>query len=422
MDFGALPPEVNSARMYAGPGSAPLLAAAASWSAMATELDYTATSFASVITDLAGSAWKGPSAASMTAAAAPYAAWLKATAVVAEETALKAAAAAGAYEAAFAATVPPPVIAANRALLATLVATNFLGQNAPAIAATEAQYGQMWAQDAAAMYAYSGSSAVAAQLNPFGTPPETTNAGGQAGQSAATSAAQSAAASSAQSTLSDLLAEIPNTLQGLSTNPLALPAWAAEILHDYEDILKTFSTVIGTVNGPYGLGSLNAARGIYQMAISIPAVYNALGNLGTTLSPKPIVGALAPLMSSSMLTGSHSIPSAVSGAVGRAGLIGSMSVPASWATAVPTVKTATLALQASVLEAAPALAANGESLMAGEMALASLAGRAMGTPVRQAAGAGATRAISAISHVTNTQTAPDIATTATVIVIPPIAK
>ena len=37
----------------------------------------------------------------------------------------------------FAATVPPPVIAANRALLAMLIATNFLGQNTPAIAATE---------------------------------------------------------------------------------------------------------------------------------------------------------------------------------------------------------------------------------------------------------------------------------------------
>ncbi len=422
MDFGALPPEVNSARMYSGPGSGPLLAAAANWAAMAAELDYTATSYAAVIAELAEASWQGPSATSMVAAVLPYAAWMKATAVSAEETALKASSAAASYEAAFAATVPPPVIAANRAVLATLVATNFLGQNAPAIAATEAQYGEMWAQDAAAMYAYSGSSAVAAQLNPFSTPPETTNAGAQAGQSAATSLAQSAAASSAESTLSDFLAQIPNALQGMSTNPLALPAWAAQILHDYEDIVKTFSTVIGTINGPYGLGSLNSARSVYQMAVSIPAVANALGNLSSTLSPKPIVGALAPLMSSSMLTGSHSIPSAVSGAVGRAGLIGSMSVPASWATAVPTVKTATVALQASVLEAAPALAANGESLMAGQMALSSLAGRAVGTPVRQAAGAGATRAISSISHVTNTQTGPDIATTATVIVIPPIAK
>ncbi|BBY35730.1 hypothetical protein BST33_05010 [Mycolicibacter minnesotensis] len=417
MDFGALPPEVNSARMYAGPGSAPLLAAAASWSAMATELDYTATSFTSVIADLAGSAWKGPSAASMTAAAAPYAAWLKATSVGAEETALKATAAAGAYEAAYAATVPPPVIAANRTLLATLVATNFLGQNAPAIAATEAQYGEMWAQDAAAMYAYAGSTATASQLSPFTTPPETTNAGGQAGQSASVSkAAQSAAASSAESTLSEFLDKIPNALQNM------LNMTPTQLVDDYQAIVKTLTNVISTANGPYGINIESSARSIYQMAISIPSVANGLGNLTTTLSPKPIVGALSPLLSSPLLTGSQSIPAAVSGAVGRAGLIGSLSVPSTWASAVPAVKTAAVALQASVLEAAPALAANGESLLAGQMALSSLAGRAIGTPVRQAAGAGATRAISAISHVTNTQTGPDIATTATVIVIPPIAK
>mgnify|MGYP001050403766 CR=1 FL=1 len=401
MDFGALPPEVNSARMYAGPGSAPLLAAAANWSAMATELHYTATSYASVIADLADSAWQGPSAASMSAAAAPYAAWLKATAVGAEETALKATAAAGAYEAAYAATVPPPVIAANRTLLATLVATNFLGQNAPAIAATEAQYGEMWAQDAAAMYAYAGSSATASQLEPFSTPPETTNSTGDISQpAAATNALQNAAASNAGT----------------------LPGGVTQILDDYQAIVKTLTNVISTANGPYGINALSSARSVYQMAISIPSVANALGNLSNTLNPKPIVGALAPLLSSPLLSGSHAAPAAVAATVGRAGLIGSLSVPANWATAVPAVKSATVALQASVLEAAPALAANGEGVLAGQMALSSLAGRAIGTPIRQAAGATATRAISAISHVTNSQTGPDIATTATVIVIPPIAK
>ncbi|KLO30970.1 hypothetical protein ABW16_04555 [Mycolicibacter heraklionensis] len=408
MDFGALPPEVNSARMYAGPGSAPLLAAAANWSAMATELHYTATSYASVIAELADSAWQGPSAASMTAAAGPYAAWLKATAVGAEETALKATAAAGAYEAAYAATVPPPVIAANRTLLASLVATNFLGQNAPAIAATEAQYGEMWAQDAAAMYAYAGSSATASQLAPFNTPPETTNGSGQI--------SQSAAASSAESSLSDFLDKIPNALQNM------LNMTPTQLVDDYQAIVKTLTNVISTANGPYGINIESSARSIYQMAISIPSVANGLGNLTSTLNPKPIVGALSPLLSSPLLTGSQSVPAAVSGAVGRAGLIGSLSVPSNWATAVPAVKTATVALQASVLEAAPALAVNGEGVLAGQMALSSLAGRAIGTPVRQAAGASATRAISAITHVTNNQTAPDIATTATVIVIPPIAK
>ena len=51
-------------------------------------------------------------------------------------------------------TVPPPVIAANRAQLMALIATNFFGQNTPAIAATEAHYSEMWVQDATAMYGY----------------------------------------------------------------------------------------------------------------------------------------------------------------------------------------------------------------------------------------------------------------------------
>jgi PPE-repeat protein len=49
-------------------------------------------------------------------------------------------------------TVPPAMIAANRAQLMSLIATNILGQNTPAIAATEAHYGEMWAQDVTAMF------------------------------------------------------------------------------------------------------------------------------------------------------------------------------------------------------------------------------------------------------------------------------
>src|ERR1700741_3186250 len=93
----------------------------------------------------------------------------------AEQTATQARAAVAAYETAFAATVPPPIIAANRALLMALIATNFLGQNPPAIAPTETHYAEMWAQDAAAMFGYAGSSASASQVTPFTGPPQTTN-------------------------------------------------------------------------------------------------------------------------------------------------------------------------------------------------------------------------------------------------------
>jgi PPE-repeat protein len=151
MDFSILPPEINSGRMYTGPGAGPMLAAAAAWDDLAMELSSSAASYATEVSDLTSGPWQGPSSASMAAAAAPYVQWMSITAAQAEETGNQARAAAAAYEAAFAATVPPPVIAANRALLMMLIATNILGQNTPAIAATEAHYMEMWAQDAAAI-------------------------------------------------------------------------------------------------------------------------------------------------------------------------------------------------------------------------------------------------------------------------------
>jgi PPE-repeat protein len=143
--------------MYSGPGSAPMLAAAAAWNTMAAEMQSTATDYGSVLSELTSKGWFGPSSMSMSTAVTPYLVWLNTTAAQAEQTGVQANAAATAYEAAFAATVPQPVIAANRAQLATLVASNVFGQNTPAIAATHANYAEMWAQDATAMNGYVGS-------------------------------------------------------------------------------------------------------------------------------------------------------------------------------------------------------------------------------------------------------------------------
>lgn len=69
--------------------------------------------------------------AAMVNAATSYVTWMSTTSVQAEQTAAQSEAAAAAYEAAFAATVAPPVIAANRARLTALIATNILGQDTP---------------------------------------------------------------------------------------------------------------------------------------------------------------------------------------------------------------------------------------------------------------------------------------------------
>src|ERR1700744_911221 len=125
--------------MYTGPGSGPLAAASAAWDGLATDLYSTVSSYQSVLAPRP-SRWSGPTATAMATAVAPYVSWMSATATQAAQAGAQVAAAGAADQTAFAMTVPPSVIAANRTLLAALVATNIFGQNTPAIAAAEADY------------------------------------------------------------------------------------------------------------------------------------------------------------------------------------------------------------------------------------------------------------------------------------------
>lgn len=156
MSFSVFPPEINSGLIYTGPGSGPLLEAATAWANLAAELSTSATATQSVVTNLA-STWTGMGSAAATSSVAPYVAWLQQASANATQNAALATQAAALFEAARAGSVPPPVIAANRAMLLALISTNFFGQNTPAIAATEAQYEAMWAQDGVAMDTYNGS-------------------------------------------------------------------------------------------------------------------------------------------------------------------------------------------------------------------------------------------------------------------------
>jgi PPE-repeat protein len=342
MDYGALPPEINSARMYSGPGSPPMLAAAAAWDGLAAELSSTASSYQSVIERLAGEGWLGPASASMAAAVTPYMTWVSLTGAQAEHAATQASAAAAAYEAAFAATVPPAAVAANRVQLATLVATNFLGQNTPAIAATEAHYGEMWAQDAAAMYAYAASSAAASVLKLFGQPPQTTNPAGQADQTAAVAQATATpAASGAQSILTQLTSTISNALQSLSS-PLAGSPLASGNLWDFLD--SNF------VNGFVSAGYTSPAI-IQQTVTGSMADINAVtvaGQPGATALPPMGAGTgnatwlplLTPNAAESSLAtpfGSTSVPGVgqgmASAGMTRGVFVGRLSVPQSWVAA-----------------------------------------------------------------------------------------
>src|ERR1700743_3863959 len=168
VNFLVLPPSVNSSRMFVGAGSAPMLQAASAWDGIASELSSAASSFSSVISGLTDQAWRGPASAAMIATAAPYAAYLSSAADQAVTAAAQAKSMASLFESALVSTVHPAAVAANRGDLVSLVTSNLLGQNGPAIAATDAAYEQMWATDVAAMVDYhAGASAALEQLTPW---------------------------------------------------------------------------------------------------------------------------------------------------------------------------------------------------------------------------------------------------------------
>jgi PPE-repeat protein len=344
LDFGAVPPEINSARMYAGPGSGSMMAAASAWDGLATELSLTATGYTSAITELTSSPWLGPASRSMVTAAAPYISWLGAAATLAEEAANQARAAAAAFETAFALTVPPPVIAANRVLLATLVATNFFGQNFPAIAATEAQYAEMWAQDATAMYGYAGASAIATQLTPFSEPVQTADQGGLAAQAVAvgqaiatpagTSASEAAAPELALApdavSITSIFTSINQVLQQLSSGALASPLnpynwW---IVQQFANLNVTQRTALSrTVAGlPYfSTGMMSFFGSIAQQTTFGPGGTTA-GAQGAWYATPQFAGLHLGAVGSGV--GSHG---GISANLSSAAKVGGLSVPQSWA-------------------------------------------------------------------------------------------
>jgi len=309
MDFVFLPPEVNSARMYAGPGPGSLLAAAGSWDSLAAELGITAQTYESVLSGLTSLHWRGPAADAMSAAVAPYMGWLHITAEQTRQTAMQAREAAAAYELAHAMTVPPPAVTANRAQLAALIATNFFGQNTAAIAATEAQYAEYWAQDAAAMYGYAASSAAAAQLTPFSPPKQTTNAAGLTAQNAAVTQANASAAAS--SPVSQAVAAVSQAAQAVPPGPLG-------IIGDIDfTLLNGLQVTSATLNGITRTTAIVAGVLASEKLLGIPL---------PNFAPPP---AAALSGAASSLGGGAGLGN-VTAVLARAGTLGPMSVPASW--------------------------------------------------------------------------------------------
>ncbi len=347
VDFGALPPEINSARMYAGAGSAPLQAAASSWNAIAAELSSAATGYDTVVTRLASEEWLGPASTQMASAVSPYVTWMGNTAAQAEQSAVQARSAAAAYEQAFAATVPPPLIAANRATLTQALQTNVLGQNSSLIAQLESQYSEMWAQDASAMYQYAGQSAAAAKVPQLAAPAAIANPAGQAIQAAAVTQAAATPAATTTDPLTQLLQSIQTYLTNLTipnppttTDPSGifqllfgtstLPNSLSALVNDYAPYAGFFYNTEGLPYFSIGMANnfVQSAKTLGLLGGAAPAAAPAAGGAA---AGGAAAGGLGAGLGAGLGGGLGGAP--VAAGVGSGASAGGLSVPPSWSTA-----------------------------------------------------------------------------------------
>ena len=294
MSFGQVPPEINSARLFYGCGSASMTQAATSWYELAATLRQAAADSCAVAASLV-EGWHGAVAIAIGRTLAPYIAWLNAAASQAHHTATQAAAAARAHELAIAAMVRPDVVVANRARLLSLCTANCLAQATPMIAQTEAEYEQMWSDDAESMYAYARACAKASALTPFSSASLTIDPSGSthADVNVRRSSRALASAPDAIAAGQQVIASIPEALQAFSSSPQMtldvhlLPVTAA--------LSK--------------LGSLS------------PASEVAIKNLNT-------MNRGMMLLKAAVLSAPN--PSGIAAGLGRAAAIGALSVPQRW--------------------------------------------------------------------------------------------
>lgn len=383
-----MPPDVASGLVYTGPQSLPLAAAAAAWQALAADLGATATAMQAAVANLVGTSWTGPTSVTMGGAGEQHVQWLVQAAARAQETATLAGQAAAVVEAVYSGVVPPPVIAANRAALATLIGTNFMGCNSGAIAANVAQYQGMWAEDSTALYSYAGDSAgVVGGLIPFTPIAPTVNPAGAADQALSVSqaAAQSAGNAAQKAT---------SATNQLGSNTSSTAGGASDIMSMAPQFLSSVPQVLQGMAQPLMSGMSSPIQSLSGFQSLLSPFMSGLG--GSGMGGAPALAAVSSPLSSAMGGAGGGIgggTGALSAAMGGAPKLGGLSVPATWAASAQSAGGANNATSAtSGINATSAAAPGGASggMGGGAAPMAAMNGRSQsdgngpsyGSPIR----------------------------------------
>ncbi len=322
-DFAATPPEITSTLIYTGPGAAPLMAAAAAYANLAAEVSSTATQWESIISLLTTQQWTGAGSAAAAAAAQPIVSYLTTTAAALEQASTQATASAAAYEAAFMGVVNPALVYANRAAYAAALAG--LPFTLPQVAALEAQYVEMWVQDATTMATYQAASAAAGVLPPVTPLTSTTN------PVAAAAMDNTALVGGAANGMGQAFAPISAPFSAAPLAAPSLPFQTTGILSSIDNFLGTPSVLNG-INGAVNTGAWFTMNAI-PTAVSFGHTVGAVPSI-----PFALTDSVAPVAGGAIMPGTMvgSVSGAgASAALGEASAVGGLSVPAGWNAAAP---------------------------------------------------------------------------------------
>jgi len=261
--------------------------------------------------------WQGPGGEMMQLSAGEFISILEAASTWIQTASQQALEVVSAHQAAVTAMIPAEVSLTNRTTQGTLVATNFMGFNTPAINALDAQYGGFWINNAGQRSVYGA--VVSMALGLLATPaPMSPNAPDPAGP--ATGVAEAAG----QAGIQGGLQAAGQTMTTAADAPAAAGSSGQSAMSSAVSSMGSMAGQAGSLVQP----AMTVANAFPQLASQAPSLFSSmlgpLSSAGSGLGGADAAAALGPTTAESAAAGAGAL--AGGGGAGGSGLLSASSI------------------------------------------------------------------------------------------------